>query len=131
MNNINIGGTEEDWKNYWIARQLDHDQQELFKDINKDFKSKPVADNVNLLDKSKKHLKDSNMNYWYHFKHSANNGNKLIWLALSSYAHAILPGKLRQHAARGIITMYEGMKQWPHLRKAMYEESIKVKKNGD
>lgn len=76
-----------------------------------------------IIKKSIKHLADSNMSYWYHFKHSINNGNKLLILVLSSYAHAIYPGRLRQHAARGIINMYEDMKKWPHLRKTMQEIS--------
>jgi hypothetical protein len=79
----------------------------------------------NVIEKSVKHLKDSNMSYWYHFKHSVSNGNKLLVFVLSSYVHALLPWKFKQHAARGIINMYEDMKKWPHLRKAMAEESAK------
>jgi Family of unknown function (DUF6356) len=74
-----------------------------------------------IIEKSVKHLNDSNMSYWYHFKHSFSNGNRLLVLVLSSYFHAIFPGKFRQHAARGVINMYEDMKKWPHLRKAMRE----------
>ena len=84
-----------------------------------------------IIKKSLKHLKDSNMNYWYHFWHSVSNGNKLLVLVLSSYAHAIYPGRLRQHAARGIIKMYEDMKKWPHLRKAMKEIAEEREKNGN
>lgn len=86
---------------------------------------------ITIINKSIKHLKDSNMTYWYHFWHSISNGNKLLLLVLSSYAHAIYPGKLRQHAARGIISMYEDMKQWPHLQKAMIEiaQNRKIKNN--
>ena len=71
--------------------------------------------------KSKKHLNDSKMSYWYHFWHSVSNGNRLFLLVLSSYAHAVYPGRLRQRAARGIINMYEDMKRWPHFIKAMKE----------
>ncbi len=127
MENINIGGTDKDWENYYILRRLEEDQKELFKtiDLNADEeKRKELSAKYNVWEKSVKHLDDSNMTYWYHFKHSIANGNQLFFYALSSYAHAILPGKLKQHAARGIISMYEGMKKWPHLRKAMYEISI-------
>lgn len=128
MENINIGGTDKDWENYYILRRLEEDQKELFRtiDLNSDEeKRKELSKQYNVWQKSIKHLDDSNMSYWYHFWHSISNGNKLFFYALSSYAHAILPGKLKQHAARGIITMYEGMKKWPHLRKAMYEISTK------
>jgi hypothetical protein len=84
-----------------------------------------------VIKKSIKHLTDSKMTYWYHFYHSINNGNKLLLLVLSSYAHAIYPGRLRQHAARGIINMYEDMKKWPHLQKTMKEISEERQKNGD
>lgn len=87
-----------------------------------------MSKKYNLWQKSIKHLKDSNMSYWYHFGHSFYNGTRLLVLALSSYAHAILPGKLKQHAARGVIYIYEDMKKWPHLRKAM-EEIAKEKEN--
>jgi hypothetical protein len=83
-----------------------------------------------IIKKSLKHLKDSNMTYWYHFCHSVSNGNRLLLLVLSSYAHAIYPGRLRQHAARGIINMYEDMKKWPHLRKAMKEIAEERDKDG-
>lgn len=126
MENINIGGTDKDWENYFIIRRLDDNQKELYKtiEINNDQEKKTeLSKKYNVIQKSVKHLKDSNMSYWYHFWHSMSNGNKLLYFALSSYAHALLPGKLKQHAARGIIKMYEDMKQWPHLRKAMYEIS--------
>ena len=129
MNNINIGGTDSDWENYFIQKKLEVDMQEIYKTI--DFNlinhnKEKLSNQYNIIEKSAKHLNDSNMSYWYHFRHSVSNGNKLFLYALSSYAHAILPGKFKQHAARGIITMYEGMKQWPHLRRAMYEISNKI-----
>lgn len=86
-----------------------------------------LSKKYNVIQKSVKHLNDSNMSYWYHFWHSISNGNRLLLYALSSYAHALLPGKLKQHAARGIITIYEDMKRWPHLRKAMKEIADKQK----
>lgn len=126
MEKINIGGTDQDWENYHILCLLEEREKELFKTIALDEeKRKELSQKYNIWQKSTKHLKDSNMSYWYHFWHSVSNGNRLLFYALSSYAHAILPGKLKQHAARGIITMYEGMKKWPHLRKAMFEISLK------
>ena len=128
MNNINIGGSDKDWEQYWIIRKLEVDQKELYESIDKNIdydKKKELSEKYNVLQKSVKHLQDSKMSYFYHFWHSIANGNKLLWYALSSYAHAILPGKLKQHAARGIINIYEDMKSWPHLRRAMYEESAK------
>jgi hypothetical protein len=129
MKNVNIGGTDRDWDDYWIRLKLESNQRDLFdKNITPvdPEEQKRLSEQYNIIEKSTKHLNDSNMSYWYHFRHSASNGNKLFLYALSSYAHAILPGKLKQHAARGIITMYEGMKQWPHLRRAMHEISNKI-----
>ena len=126
MNNINVGGSDKDWDDYWIQLKLESKQRDLFDhnitSVNKE-EQKKLSEQYNIVEKSTKHLNDSNMGYWYHFVHSVKNGNKLFLLFLSSYAHAILPGKLKQHAARGIITMYEDMRQWPHLRRAMYDIS--------
>jgi hypothetical protein len=126
MNNINVGGTDKDWDDYWIQIALENKKRDLFDHnitpVDKE-EQRRLSEQYNVLEKSTKHLDDSNMGYWYHFFHSIKNGNKLFLLFLSSYAHAILPGKLKQHAARGIITMYEDMKRWPHLRRAMYDIS--------
>lgn len=88
-----------------------------------------LSKQYNVFQKSIKHLKDSNMTYVYHFFHSFKNGNKLLWYALSSYAHAVLPGKLKQHAARGVIAIYEDMKKWPHLQQAMKEIAAEKSKS--
>ena len=128
MNNINVGGSDKDWDDYWIQIALENKQRDLF-----DHNITPVdneeqqrlSKQYNFVEKSTKHLNDSNMSYWYHFRHSVSNGNKLFLYALSSYAHATLPGKLKQHAARGIITMYEEMKQWPHLNELCMRFLIK------
>lgn len=127
MQNINVGGTDKDWEDYYILCQLEADHKELIKSLGQGDESKrhELSKKYNLWQKTNKHLKDSNMSYWYHFWHSISNGNKLFYYAISSYAHAILPGKLKQHAARGVIAMYEDMKKWPHLRRAMYEISLR------
>lgn len=122
-NEMQTGGTDEEWIMYY----LECEEDKLHSQVDTSH-SKIDGSQYNLIEKSAKHLKDSNMGYWYHFKHSITNGNKLLLLVLSSYAHAILPGKLKQHAARGVIRMYEDMKQWPHLRKAMYEISQENRK---
>ena len=129
MQYINLDGTEEDWENYFILRQIEIENKLLKSPVESQANPNNKKSNkkYSILEKSKKHLKDSNMSYFYHLRHSISNGNKLIFYALSSYAHAILPGKLKQHAARGIISMYEDMKRWPHLRKAMYEISLRNK----
>jgi hypothetical protein len=65
----------------------------------------------------KKHLEDSQMTYWYHFKHSMANAGRLLILAGSSFIHAIFPFLYKQHAARGIIRIYNRMKRYAHLKK--------------
>lgn len=103
-------------------------EQAFLKKVSEEYQVKEqLSSQYSILEKSRKHLEDSNMTYWYHFKHSISNGNRLFKLVLSSYIHAVIPWKLKQHAARGIIKLYEDMKQWPHLRKAMLEESLKRK----
>lgn len=62
------------------------------------------------------HLEQSNMTYWYHFRHSFVNGLILLKLAFSSFIHAIFPSVLPQHAARGVIKIYVKMKRFAHLR---------------
>lgn len=123
INDIPTGGSDEDWIMYYLECEKD----KMYSPPDSPH-SKIDGSQYSLIEKSAKHLRDSNMGYWYHFKHSITNGNKLLLLVLSSYAHAILPGKLKQHAARGVIQMYEDMKQWPHLRKSMYEISQETRK---
>lgn len=65
---------------------------------------------------AKKHLQDSQMGYWYHFRHSMANGFRLLGLALSSFVHAIFPQIWPQHAARGVIRIYRRMARYSHLR---------------
>lgn len=65
---------------------------------------------------TKQHLKQSQMNYWYHLKHSMANGFRLQWLAISSFVHAIFPMIGPQHAARGVIKIYNNMRRYRHLR---------------
>lgn len=65
---------------------------------------------------SREHLKQSNMSYWYHCKHSFVNGLILLQLAFSSFIHAFFPSVLPQHAARGVIKIYVKMKRYAHLR---------------
>lgn len=67
----------------------------------------------------REHLRDSQMTYWYHFRHSMANGFRLLWLAISSFVHAVFPQIAPQHAARGIIRIYNRMREYRHLRRLM------------
>lgn len=121
--------TDKDWELYEISCLLEERENRFLKQVAQEETAKSkLSSQYSFLEKSKKHLSDSNMTYQYHLKHSFSNGNRLLLLALSSYLHAFIPWKLKQHAARGIIKMYEDMKRWPHLRKAMLEESLKKKR---
>lgn len=66
---------------------------------------------------TKTHLKNSQMTYWYHFKHSLANSGHLLLLFLSSFIHAIFPSIFPEHAARGVIKIYNRMKRFAHLKK--------------
>ena len=70
---------------------------------------------------TKQHLKDSNMGYWYHLAHSWANGFRLLVLAGTSFVHGVLPGIWPQHAARGVVRIYNSMRQYRHLRRIMRE----------
>jgi hypothetical protein len=70
---------------------------------------------------TKIHLKNSQMTYWYHFKHSLSNSGHLLFLSFSSFIHAIFPSILPEHAARGVIKIYNRMKRFAHLKKLQNE----------
>jgi len=66
---------------------------------------------------TKIHLENSRMTYWYHLKHSLTNSGHLLFLSLSSFIHAIFPIFFPEHAARGVIKIYNRMKRFSHLKK--------------
>jgi len=70
---------------------------------------------------TKMHLKNSRMTYFAHLTHSLYNGWRCFIIFLSSVIHALFPMILKQHAARGIVKIYNEMKQHSHLRKMMNE----------
>lgn len=65
----------------------------------------------------KQHLLESKMSYWYHCRHSMTNGFRLMWLAVTSFVHAVFPQIWPQYTAKGVISMYNGMRRYQHLRK--------------
>ena len=90
MNNINVGGTDKDWDDYWIQLKLEGNQRDLFdKNITPvdPEEQKRLSENYNVIEKSTKHLNDSNMTYWYHFFHSIKNGNKTVESFLNGKLH--------------------------------------------
>jgi hypothetical protein len=112
----------------WRTDLLTREEQDFLTSIEEEKKQKAiVSEQYSFLEKSNKHLQDSNMSFWYHFKHSISNGNRLLKYVITSYIHAVFPWLFKQHAARGLINMYEDMRKWPHLRKAMREEFLKRK----
>ena len=66
---------------------------------------------------AKQHLSNSGMTYWYHLRHSMGNAFHLLSLAISSFVHAIFPQIAPEHAARGVISIYRGMRRYSHLRR--------------
>lgn len=61
------------------------------------------------------------MTYWYHFRHSLGNAAELALLSLTSLVHAFLPQIWGQHAARGVIRIYNRMRRFSHLRRLQNE----------
>ena len=74
---------------------------------------------------AKEHLKNSKMTYLFHLIHSLQNGWKCFVIFISSIIHAFFPMFLKQHAARGIVQIYNEMKKHAHLRKMINEEEKK------
>jgi len=66
---------------------------------------------------AQQHLRDSDMTYWYHLRHSLGNSLTLAKLALTSFVHAFLPQVWPQHSARGVIRIYNRMRRYSHLRR--------------
>jgi len=83
--------------------------------------------NIRMLKIAKEHLKNSKMNYQKHFTHSLYNAYLLTIVVFSSVIHAFFPMVLRQHAARGVIKVYNSMKNHAHLRRMINDESKNVK----
>ena len=77
---------------------------------------------------AKEHLKSSRMTYGFHFTHSLHNGWKCFVMSLSSIIHAFFPMILKQHAARGVVRIYNDMKKHAHLRKMIKEASAQESK---
>lgn len=75
-----------------------------------------------MLQTAKEHLKNSRMQYLQHLTHSLYNGWRCFLIFISSIIHAFFPMFLKQHAARGIVRIYNEMKQHAHLRKMIKEE---------
>lgn len=73
------------------------------------------------MNKSQRHLADSEMTYWYHLCHSLINSGRLLVLAFTSFVHAFVPQVWPTHAARGVITIYNRMRQHRHLRRLQME----------
>ena len=83
--------------------------------------------NICMIKTAKEHLKNSKMNYQKHFTHSLYNAYLLTIVVFSSVIHAFFPMVLRQHAARGVIKVYNSMKNHAHLRRMINDESKNVK----
>ena len=78
---------------------------------------------MNPIKKSKEHLTASKMGYFYHCGHSLYNGWRALVIFFSSVIHAFFPMVLKQHAARGIVSIYNDMKRHAHLRKMIKDQT--------
>jgi hypothetical protein len=76
-----------------------------------------------MINDTKEHLKNSRMSYFKHMTHSLYNGWRSFIIVLSSIVHAFFPSILKQHAARGIVRIYNDMKKHAHIRKMIKEEN--------
>lgn len=61
---------------------------------------------MNLLTKSKNHLKSSNTNYWRHLYQAFSLGLLLIWSGLTSVIHSIFPFLYPAYSAKKVAWMY-------------------------
>lgn len=60
-----------------------------------------------MLQRSKKHLSDSKVNYWGHFVFALKASALLMFASITSFVHAFLPVLFPATAARIVIRLYK------------------------
>jgi len=60
-----------------------------------------------MLEKSKKHLSDSKAGYWEHLKFAIYASALLLWAAIASLLHAIVPALFPGTSAFIVIKLYK------------------------
>ena len=61
------------------------------------------------------HLKNSEMSYWHHWRHSFRYGILLIWLGICSILHAFIPLWFQYYSAQGVVKIYQRIRHMNHL----------------
>lgn len=75
-----------------------------------------------MIKKSKQHLQESNMSYFYHMKHSLYQGSRLIIHGLKSYLHAFIPPIYKYDGPKFVITLFKELRQVTHMKKLIEKE---------
>lgn len=69
------------------------------------------------MNKTAKHLQDSQMTYVQHLKHSMVQSAKLLSIAIKSVIHGIFPWFFINSGPLGIYKIYKEIKNFEHVRK--------------
>lgn len=55
----------------------------------------------------KKHLTERNESYWNHLKFAFKYGFILLWAAITSFIHGLVPSLFPYHSANTVISIYK------------------------
>ena len=72
--------------------------------------------------KISEHLQDSQMTYSQHLVHGVGSGIYLLLLGVSSILHGLVPSILPQHAARGVVKLYQKNQHRDNFQRLIREE---------
>jgi hypothetical protein len=72
---------------------------------------------MKILDKTRAHLKESNMTYGYHLRHSIKQSNRLFVLAVKSVVHGFFPWIWINSGPLGVYRIYKEIRNLQHVQK--------------
>lgn len=65
----------------------------------------------------REHLEESGMSYVRHLAHSVKQSNRLIVIALKSYAHGLFPWLFANSGPLGVYRIYKEIKRLHHVQR--------------
>lgn len=69
------------------------------------------------------HLKESDMSYGYHLRHSIKQSNRLIKIAVKSYIHGLLPWVYINSGPLGVFKIYKEIRNLQHVQKLIKRDA--------
>lgn len=65
----------------------------------------------------REHLAESGMTYWQHLCHSVRQSSRLIWIAILSIIHGVLPWLFAASGPRGVYSIYREIRRLHHVQR--------------